>query len=254
MWLWSMGILFFLALLVVLAMMAKWVLEYKMGQWFGGMFADVQATGNGPGVSMEEFIQLENQAKEQEVQSNALSSAVAGSYEMLRHAARNMNSLTRKISKLEERLQMLETKEENEFMMSLQDISEEEKVVAHEEVETVKHVNEKDEAEIESTVPIEDVVHEVDTTTQVDDKQEETEQVSIATTTPTQSSISSSSSSVGKQYSKTALMTKRSSRVREIAEEVIAETGGPPPTPNELETMSKSELVEFVLDRQKAAN
>ena len=58
------------------------------------------------------------------------------------------------------------------IIMSLQDISEEEKVVAHEEVETVKHVNEKDEAEIESTVPIEDVVHEVDTTTQVDDKQE----------------------------------------------------------------------------------
>lgn len=248
-----MGILFFLALLFVLAMMAKWVLEYKMGQWFGGMFADVQATGNGPGVTMEEFIQLENQAKEQEVQSNALSTAVAGSYEMLRHAARNMNSLTRKISKLEERLQMLETKEENEFMMSLQDISEEDKVVAHEEVETVKHANEKDEAELECTVPIEeDVVHEVDTTTQVDgSKQEETEQVSIATTTTTQASLSSS---VGKQYSKTALMTKRSSRVREIAEEVIAETGGPPPTPNELETMSKSELVEFVLDRQKAAN
>jgi hypothetical protein len=40
--------------------------------------------GGGGGVSFDEFVQLENQTKIQEVQSNAMQKAISGSYDMLR--------------------------------------------------------------------------------------------------------------------------------------------------------------------------
>lgn len=313
MW-WKMGLLVFIGLIVIVGIMANMFLQSPIGQFMYSCYhrsdcnAICSSTKGGGGltgtVSLEDFVHLENQTKVQEVQSNALSTAVAGSYEMLKHAAKNMNTLNRKVSKLEERIQLLEAKEEEDFLVCLD--KEMEQVIQKEEIyddyeivekkkkeEEEKNGGNSEECQVDQIdqvsaheesafnvilpVPDADIVasmsieddsesskkeeyngieqtnHDVicsDEIEKVEENEKEkqpSEQQDIMLM-----NNSLTSSSVSKHiYSKNSLMSKKSSRVREIAEEVIASSGGPPPFTSELETMSKAELVELVLDRQK---
>ena len=236
------GFLFLVAFVIFFYYCVRCVVNsdfYQMLQMMGGIDGGGGRGGGGqqPEVTMEDFIQLENQTKVQEVQSNALGTAVAGSYEMLKQAAKNMNSLKRQIIKLEERMKFLEQKEEEAFMMKLDELDGEleKSSVAPAEAPEPQETTTKEEVPAENPAEV---------TAEAPAEAPETQET---TTAPP---VMAPAVAV-KVHSKSSLMTKKSARVREIAEEVVASTGGPPPITSEIAAMSKNELVDLVLERQQ---